>query len=171
MSATYRVRQFIRAASTWVRPEGSNEIHDYLPPAAANLFQAMPHYDRQHALNVFRTLQEQGYIEPELLTAALLHDVGKTAHQAGALRLWHRVAVVLMHALWPGSLERIGQDRPGSWRRPFFVQQHHAAIGADLAREASCSPRTVALIRRHEDPPGQTYDPLLAALQAADSVS
>ncbi len=173
MSAIYRVRQFVRAAGAWVQSIGADAdlVGYYLSPAAADLFRAMPRYDRQHALNVCRTLLEQGYGEPDLLAAALLHDAGKTARQEGALRLWHRVAVVLMRACWPGLLERIGQERPGSWRRPFFVQQHHAAIGAELARGVGCSTTTVELIRRHEDPPDQADDPLLAALQAADSMN
>jgi len=178
------VRQFVRAAGAWVQPETANAASPHLvlndlPPAAANLFQAMPPYDRRHALAVVRTLQAQGHTDPDLLAAALLHDDGKTGGktggktvgQRGALHLWHRVAVVLCRAFWPGLLERIGQDQTENWRRPFFVQLHHAAIGAELAREVGCSPVTVELIRRHEDPPDQVDDPLLAALQAADSVN
>jgi hypothetical protein len=104
----------------------------------------------------------------------LLHDVGKTAKQPGRLRLWHRVAVVLLRALQPGLLERLGElpsesfappdaigshgQRHGrfqwnceSWRVPFFVQKHHAAISAELAREAGCSAESVELILHHED--------------------
>lgn len=149
-----------------------------LSPAAADLFQMMPPYDRRHALDVLHTLQKRGYTDQDLLAAALLHDVGKTGHQTGRLRLWHRVAVVLMHAFWPGLLERLGQERPASsgksrwvWRQPFFVQLHHAAIGAELALKAGCSPQTVELIRRHEDLANPADDPLLAALQAADSAN
>lgn len=173
MSAAYRVRQFIRAAGAWIQPEdtGDDPAVQFLSPEALSLFRTMPGYDRQHALGVLRTLQEQGYTDQDLLTAALLHDVGKTVHQAGALRLWHRVAVVLMRALWPDLLEQLGQAESGSWRRPFFVHQHHAAIGAELARQAGCSPEAVALIRHHEDPPDQVEEPLLAALQAADGVN
>jgi putative nucleotidyltransferase with HDIG domain len=174
VSVVYRVRQFIRAAGTWVEPEntGSALVGTYLSREALDLFQAMPGYDRHHALNVLHTLQERGHTDSDLLTAALLHDVGKTVRQSGALRLWHRVAVVLMRAFWPDLLERIGEDHPDSWRQPFFVQQHHAAIGADLARQAGCSPSVVELILRHEDPPVQVEDdPLLAALQASDSVN
>jgi hypothetical protein len=123
MSAIYRVRQFFRAATAWFRPEDCEDIQRFLPPAAFDLFQAMPGYDRNHALNVRRTLQQEGNTDPDLLAAALLHDVGKTAHPAGALRLWHRVAVVLMRAVWPGLLERLAKDQPRSWRRPFYVQK------------------------------------------------
>jgi hypothetical protein len=88
------------------------------------------------------------------------------------VRLWHRVATVLVRAAWPGLLERIGGDsRPGSWRYPFYVQRHHATIGALLAEQAGCSPLTVDLIRRHEDAAAVAGDPLLAALQEADNQS
>jgi hypothetical protein len=179
VSAIYRVQQFVRAAGAWIRAEDVEEawLKRYLEPAAVDLFRAMPRYDQQHALNVVRTLQGQGQTEPDLLAAALLHDVGKSVSQVTPLHLWHRVASVLIRAFSPGLLERLGQDRLGSWRWPFFVQQHHAALGAELAQQAGCSPVTVELIRRHEDPPaatgdaGQSGDPLLAALLAADSVN
>jgi hypothetical protein len=171
MSAVYRVRQFVQAAGAQIRPEDAEEIRRYLPPAGVELYQAMPRYDQQHALSVLRTLQGRGYSDPDLLAAALLHDVGKTVQQTGALQLWHRVAVVLMRALRPGLLEQIGVDRPGSWRQPFYVQQHHAAIGAELARAAGCSARTVELILHHEDRSGHQRDPLLAVLRAADEVN
>jgi putative nucleotidyltransferase with HDIG domain len=177
MSAVYRVRQFARAAGAWFWPGGTRrdqaclELLDdqTLPPAGRALFQAMPRYDRGHALAVFETLRRSGHTEPDLLAAALLHDAGKTVHPKGHLRLWHRVVSVLVRAWQPALLARLGQDRPGSWRRSFFVQAHHAELGAELARQVGCSPRTVALIRHHEDAPGMSDDPLLAVLQAADS--
>lgn len=176
MSAVYRVRQFARAAGAWIWPDrvvrdpASQRLPDrYLPPAGLDLFQAMPRYDRAHALAVSDTLRRAGYTDPDLLAAALLHDAGKTVHPKGRLRLWHRVAAVLVRAWQPELLEQVGQDRPGSWRRAFFVQAHHAELSAELARQAGCSPRTVALIRHHEDPVEASKDPLLAALQAADS--
>jgi putative nucleotidyltransferase with HDIG domain len=171
MPAMYRIRQFVRAAGEWTRPESFVEMRYHLSPAATDLFQAMPRYDRQHALQVLHALQEEGHTDPDLLTAALLHDVGKTVHQASPLRLGHRVAVVLMRAFWPGLLERIGRDRSKSWRQPFYVQQNHATISAELAQQAGCSLRAAELIRRHEDLPGQADNPLLAALQAADGVN
>ena len=176
MSAVYRVRQFVQAAGAWIRPAGSGGnrtgqhfVDRTLPPQGRTLFQAMPSYDRAHALAVLETLHAAGHSDPDLLAAALLHDAGKTMHPKGRLRVWHRVASVLVRAWRPALLAEIGQDRPGSWRRPFFVQAHHAELSAELAQQVGCSPRTVSLIRHHEDAPGERDDPLLAALQAADS--
>ncbi|MGD8625351.1 MAG: HD domain-containing protein [Anaerolineae bacterium] len=173
MSAIYRVQQFARAAGAWVRPARRDEarIGRYLEPAAARLFGAMPRYDRRHALAVLDALEGAGYHDPDLLAAALLHDAGKTLHPEGRLYLWHRVAAVLMRALWPGLLERLGRERHRGLRRAFFVQQHHAELGAELALQAGCSDRTAALIRLHEEPARRGDDRLLVALRDADSVN
>jgi putative nucleotidyltransferase with HDIG domain len=172
MTALYRLRQFLLAVAAWTRPETDAELvaRRVLPPGALKLYQHMPSYDRHHVLRVARTLERRGHTEPDLLAAALLHDVGKTASPAGRLRLWHRVAVVLL-SMWPGLLGRVGEDRPGSWRYPFYVQQHHATLGAEWARRAGCSPATVELILRHEDPPGSAQDAALAALLSADDAN
>ena len=171
MGALYRIQQFLRAVGSWVRPsDGPGEIAGrYLPPAAVRLFEGMSRYDQRHALNVCLALERQGHTEPDLLAAALLHDVGKSVASGARIRLWHRVAVVLIQVAAPGLLGRLAKDEPGNWRQPFHVQLHHAAIGAEAAKQAGCSAATADLIRRHEDAPGHATDPLFAALHAADS--
>jgi putative nucleotidyltransferase with HDIG domain len=171
MTPIYRIRQFVRAAGAWVQPRDLEEVRPYLPPPALSLFEAMPRYDRRHGINVLRTLRSWGHSDPDLMAAALLHDVGKTADRRGQLRLWHRISVVLMRRLWPGLLETIAQNRPDSWRYPYYVQQRHAAMGAEEARRVGCPPQVVDLILRHEDQPKQEDEPLLSALQAADSLN
>jgi hypothetical protein len=163
----------MRAAGAWLRSPGIEEewLARWLPAKAVDLFLAVPRYDQQHALRVLRTLQEQGHSDPDLMAAALLHDVGKTVPRSGSLRLWHRVVVVLMRAVGPDLVRPVGHKATRGWRRPFYVQQHHAAISARLARKAGCSVRTADLIGRHEDPPEPTDDPLLTALKAADSTN
>ncbi|MGD2040823.1 MAG: HDIG domain-containing protein [Anaerolineae bacterium] len=173
MSAIYRVSQFLRAVGTWFQPAQIDQdvLGRYLPVDAVRLFEAMPRYDQRHALSVLRLLREQGHTQPDLMAAALLHDVGKTRAPQGSLHLWHRVATVLMRSLSPRLVEQVGRDEPGSWRQPFFVQENHAALGAELARQVGCTPRTVELIRYHEDALAGSNVPLLAELQAADAES
>jgi hypothetical protein len=130
------------------------------------LFQQMPPNDQRHGLAVMQALQAQGHSDRDLLAAALLHDAGKV----GVLRLWHRVAVVLLRAFWPALLDWLARDGAPGWRYPLYVQRIHAQRGAELARAAGCSARTATLIARHEaDREVAPDDALLDALQAADS--
>ena len=103
-------------------------------------------------------LLEQGENQPDLLVAALLHDVGKLRYRLNPLE---RSLVVLVKAVLPeqarlwGELPLDGWDRTPGWRKAFVVAQQHAGWGAEMAREAGVSRLTESLIRKHHDPPCQ----------------
>src|SRR4030042_1019288 len=81
----YRVQQFVQAVGSWFQTEKADDgtMAGYLPPEAVTLFRAMPRYDRRHALRMLGALQARGRAEPDLLAAALLHDMGKSGQQPG----------------------------------------------------------------------------------------
>jgi hypothetical protein len=169
----YRARQFFD--SLMVRLDGDElcQAQAYLLPAAWLLFQRMSAADQRHSLAVMRALQRAGFAQPPLLTAALLHDVGK-----GAARLTpiHRILVVLLDRFWPAAMDWLACEGETStrsaWRWPFIVQRRHAELGARWAAQAGCDAVSVALIRRHheplETPPRDEVEQLLAWLQQAD---
>jgi len=175
----YRVRQFAQAIRANLAPLSKAEraeVRGFLPEVAHPLFDAMPSSDQRHGLSVLRALRARGNDHPALLQAALLHDCAK--HQGG-IRLWHRVAIVLVKAFKPSLLAGWAKSAPperSSWRYPFWAHANHADMGAALAAEVSCDPMAVRLIRSHQDPPVGIEGDLLAggllvALQAADDDS
>lgn len=166
--ALYRSRQFFGALRPRVDPALRDEAFGLLREPERHLFQSMTPRDQQHCLAVYRRLREsfpgKDHDDPDLLTAALLHDAGK-----GRTALWHRVAYVLLQGAAPVLLRRIARpgDGPSSkdWRATLYRCLHHEALGAQLARAAGCSERTAALIRGEGV---AADDPALAALHAAD---
>jgi hypothetical protein len=161
----HRVRQVAAHLAARVAPEETELAHRILPARGFALFEAMPVADRRHALDVAEHLIAGGRDDPDLLAAALLHDAAK-GHR---MRLWHRVAGVLLEAFAPGLLQRLALDQARSWRYPFHLYLHHEGLSAEAALAAGCSPRAAAFIRG--ETAAETDAPLLAALAAADEAS
>ncbi len=170
MSARYRVRQGLHALGALVRPVNDAQAAEILAPELYALYRRMRRSERQHSLRVLRDLLAEGHTQPDLLAAALLHDVGKTQ---GRFSLPEKVVVVLVRALAPGLFQRWGSaESARGWRQPFAVSVQHPAWGAEMAAAAGASPLLVELIRRHADPlpvpPKTEADRLLRWLQAVD---
>ena len=157
----HRVAQFFGHLTARVSPGEEERARSLLPERAWPLFAQMPVADQRHALDVAGRLVAAGHLDEDLLQAALLHDAAK----GGRMRLWHRVAGVLLAAVAPRALTRLASPNERSWRYPFHLYLQHASLSADAALSAGCAPRVAAFIRGTTDPSdGQ----LAAALRDAD---
>lgn len=156
--------QFVGHLTARVHPSEAELVRRVLPPAAVELFDAMPVADRRHGLDVAQRLLAAGFDDRDVLAAALLHDAAK----GHAMRLWHRVGGVLLEAAAPRMLERLASSNPRSWRHGFHRYLHHGPMSADAAVAAGCAPRVGAFIRGATDAADAT---LAAALRAADDAS
>lgn len=169
MGAAYRFRQGMRALSAWLRPVDDALAAQYLSPPLFALYRQMRRSERQHSLRTLCALRAAGHTHPDLLAAALLHDVGKTRAR---FSLPEKVLVVLVKAAAPARYRRWGSGSARGWRRPFAVAVQHPAWGAQMARAADATPLTVEIIARHAEiftgPPQSDADRLLLALQAVD---
>ena len=162
-TAISRIRQFLVAVRARVSDDEMAVLERYLAPSQRDLFRAMPPIDQRHCLNVFNVLLQQSHSDPDLLRAALLHDVGKRG-----IRLWHRVAGVLLEAFWPALLEKLAVNRPQSWLYGFYIYRYHADLSAKLAERSGCSPSVVELIKGHHTPSENEH---VKALREADRLS
>ena len=160
----HRVEQFVGHLRARVGADEADLARTILPAAAWPLFERMPVADRRHALDVVGRLRAAGQDDSDLLAAALLHDCAKGQR----MRLWHRVAGVLLEALMPRALSRLASADPGSWRYPFYLYLHHADLSADAVVSAGGSTRAAAFIRGTAP---EADASLAAALKAADEAS
>jgi hypothetical protein len=170
--AGYRVRQalwHLRRAP--LSPAELEEVRRVLPPALAERFARLSPGEQAHALRVLRAVAAGPHpytARPELLQAALLHDVGKTL---APLNLFERAWAVLARRWLPAWAARWGCEPARGWRRAFVLAAHHPEWGAELVAQAGAAPLVAALIRRHQSPlaaPRTPEDEMLAVLQAAD---
>ncbi len=142
----YRVRQLLRAANAQpLTRQEIERVQTVLTPDALALYQTMPLGDQRHSLVIFDSLRQQGYNDPPLLQAALLHDVAKRN-----IGLAHRTGVVMLNKWSADALERWASDDPRSWRYPFHVSLHHPALGAEMAASTGLESEALELIRAHQ---------------------
>lgn len=169
MRLPYRLRQLGNNLAAGPLPAAAHdEIAGLLSEPERGLFARYCLADQWHALRILHMLRDAGYNHPDLLAAALLHDVGKTRYP---LSVWDRTVIVVGQALFGRRTERWGNAEPTGWRRPFVVRAQHPAWGAEMAAAVGSRPGVVALIRRHQDKVAHEAgeeDNLLRQLQWAD---
>lgn len=143
------VRRFFGVLSARVDPAELAILERYLCPAERALFLSMRVADQRHSLDLCRRLVNDGHVDPDLLRAALLHDVGKAF---GELPLPYRVTFALCRLLSPDFASWLAAPERPAWCRPFYLAAHHAVIGARAAERAGSNARVVCLIGGHDSP-------------------
>lgn len=165
-TGTPRWRQFAAALACRPDPRVDARIRVLLDDDRQwALVARLPAYDRRHALHVHDRLRAAGHVDPDLLRAALLHDVGKADARA-RVGVTHRVLRVILRWLHPSLPRRLATRHALSYR--LFLAEHHAALGAEAAQHAGASERCCQLIARHELRIEDVDDRELRALIAAD---
>jgi putative nucleotidyltransferase with HDIG domain len=174
----YRASQFWRSVALKTDVDDLEQAQAQLSHEQWELFKRLQPAERAHAIMVFRKLLQRGENQPDLLTAALLHDIGKLQYR---LNPFQRAMVVVASALMPrharhwGILPTHGWEALPGWRKAFIVAEQHAAWGAEMARQAGVSPMVEALIRQHHLPhrkeEGNIEDNLLHILWVVDNDS
>jgi hypothetical protein len=166
----YRIQQFIRNLFSRIQPIDRSVAQEFLPTPLYELFLKMDPADQAHSLRVFNALRENGEGHVDLLSAALLHDVGK-AHIRPAL--WQRVLAVLGAPFMKDRLPAMAHLPARGWRKGFVIAVAHPQWGADLVGKAGGSNLLVRLIRYHQSselndlPPDEVY--LVRRLQTVDN--
>ena len=184
-SSLYRSRQFFSALLGRVSLEEMREAQGVLGHEAElyTLFETLPGQYRHHMLAVYRRVRRSGCDDINVWQAALLHDSGKYDPESGKyVKLPYRVIIVLLKAVpagkrlyarlsQPSRTARQGASMPElmRWRYPFYLNKHHAELGAREAAQRGASSEVVRLIADHHKYGSQ--NPSLQALQQADEHS
>jgi hypothetical protein len=169
MGLTYRASQTFRLLFSKPDAEDLALVQAHLPSALWDLFRQMSRGDQAHGLRVLHSLLTRGESDPNLLAAALLHDVGKSYVR---LRLMERILIVVISWFAPDRVHQWGKGELTSWRRPFVIAVQHPAWGAEMIRQAGGPEMLAKLVLRHDDElpttPASEIDSFLHRLQEAD---
>ncbi|MDA8221707.1 HD domain-containing protein [Desulfosporosinus sp.] len=164
----YRVHQFICAVFPHLNQTDIDWAIDHLSPEASKLFLRQSKPEQRHAIDVAKSIVNANnpisfHEFQDLITAALLHDCGKSV---ASIRLWQRVYIVLMNKM-PNFLWSNLERGPSIFSIPLKVYERHALWGGYLAKKAGLNSVVCLLIREHHTP---TTD-LGRILEQADNMS
>ena len=163
----YRVHQFIHAIFPLIDSLEITWALDNLPPKACSLFLKQSRPEQRHALDVAQSLMKEKNTltltnYQNLLTAALLHDCGKSKV---CNRLWHRVFIVLMQKMPQSIWSRLERSHT-VFSTPLKTASQHAIWGSNLAQRAGLNHVICLLIHEHHSPKTE----LGRILESADKV-
>lgn len=163
----WRVAQFGHALGTRHDPAIDARLQALLGNDAQwALLRRLSPFDRAHHLRVYDILLGKSCDDPDVLVAALLHDVGKADDVARA-HAGHRALKVLMSIPGLSIPARIAKPSGRGPRHGVYLALHHAELGARLASAAGASERSCGFIARH-DRRVTVDDPALRLLIQAD---
>lgn len=175
----YRASQFFTALLGRVSNAEMQEARHILGPALYTIFASMPGQYRRHGLTVLYRVRQAGCNDNVVGRAALLHDSGKYDPRTGRyVTIAHRVTIVLLEATPIGRnvlkrLAEVGESEGGRLRGlilyPFYLNEYHPSLGAQLAAQHGASDELTQLIANHQRRPARSRQ--LAVLQAADDSS
>lgn len=140
-----------------------------LTPRQQEAFLALPSFDQSHLLRCRSFLVASGVSDPDLLHAALLHDLGKSSENA-RISTVDRTLRVLLRRLAPNLLQALANPEGPGICAGLVIAVHHPAIGAEQARQLGCNERVCWLIAHHEDT-GVIDSIDLRQIQAADAAA
>lgn len=175
MGILYRAKQFWQALNAHLSQAQLSEVEQVISPQLFKLFLSMQPSEQLHSYKVYTSLKVSGEQDPDLLIAALLHDIGKTRYP---LHIWERVLIVLGKKIFPDKVKTWGNAEPKGLKRAFVVAEKHPAWGAEMVAGAGASGMTINLIKRHQtktpfslDQTISAEDRLLYQLQSRDEES
>lgn len=152
-------------------PEIPPDAAERLTPAMLAQFRILTSGDQRHLLRVYRYLQAHG-ADDDVLTAGLIHDVGKGCATCRRMTVVERCAHVFLNRFLHGPYHAWAATADPTNQRLRNLQRlaTHAERGARAANQEHYPDRVVELIRWHERG-GDDTDPDLRLLREADDTA
>jgi putative nucleotidyltransferase with HDIG domain len=141
---THLIRRFFGFLTA--RPLGPREqaeVAALLSPAEAELFWSQHPADQRHAIDVARRALRSRPGARTLARAGLLHDIGKSEVELGAIGR---------------SLATVGDAAGIRLRGRFGRYRRHGELGAAVLESAGVEPLIVAFAREHPGPAPEGFD-------------
>ncbi|AOY78103.1 HD domain-containing protein [Clostridium formicaceticum] len=137
----YRIKQFFQGVTAKIYDEDIVFIKSHLSEKEQNLFFQLRKSEQRHCLNVAYGCHQEAPQNPDLVKAALLHDIGKIGSN---LTLVNKSFVVIIQ-----KLKLKGKMLPPFLQKALHYKNNHAELGYQLLLKLQLNDRILFLVRNH----------------------
>lgn len=117
-------------------------INKKLNKSIKNDFLQLSNYEKKHSVLVAQAVEREIKDDPDLVLAALLHDIGKVKHH---INIIEKSILVILDYLTKGNLKKYNKNKS------INIFYNHGEIGYDILKNTGCNERILYLIKNHHN--------------------
>lgn len=137
-----RIRQFILCLFSALSLQDLEYIDEKLDNSIKYDFLRLSNYEKKHSILVAQAVEKEIKNDPDLVLAALLHDIGKVKHHINIIE--KSIFVVLDH-LTEGKLKKYDRNKS------INIFYNHGEIGYDILKNTRYNNRILYLVKDHHN--------------------
>lgn len=137
-----RIRQFLLCIFSSLGSQDLEYIDKKLDNNIKYIFLKLSKYEKKHSILVARAVEKQFKNDPDLVKAALLHDIGKTKYHINIIQ---KSLLVLFDLLTKGKLKKITENKS------INIFYNHGQMGYDILKDSGYNERILFIVKNHHN--------------------
>jgi len=106
------------------------------------VFLKLSKYEKKHSILVAQAVEKEFKNDPDLVVAALLHDIGKTKYH---INITQKSLLVVLDHLTKGKLKKI------TINKSINIFYNHGQIGYDILKNSGYNNRILFIVKNHHN--------------------
>ncbi|MFA6942072.1 MAG: HDIG domain-containing metalloprotein [Clostridiaceae bacterium] len=137
-----RIRQFLIYLFSSLSCQDIEYIDKKLDNNIKYVFLKLSKYEKKHSILVAQAVEKEFKNDPDLVVAALLHDIGKTKYH---INITQKSLLVVLDHLTKGKLKKI------TINKSINIFYNHGQIGYDILKNSGYNNRILFIVKNHHN--------------------
>lgn len=141
-----RIKQFLLGIFSRLNSEDLDYINGKLDNDIRGIFADLSGYEKKHSVltakAIEKYLEDNNKVDPDLVKAALLHDIGKTRYH---LNIIQKSVLVIFDYITGEKIKKY------SGNKSIHIFYNHGEIGYDILKSMGYNDRILSIVRNHHN--------------------
>lgn len=154
-----RIRQFFLCLFLNFNSDDMDYINEKLNNDIKPVFLKLSDYEKKHSILVAQAVEKEFMNDPDLILAALLHDIGKSKYH---INIFQKSLFVLLDYLSRGKLKKF------TGNKSIYIFYNHGEAGYDILKSNNYNNRILEIVKNHHN--NDVYDDDLSIIRKFDDM-